>query len=236
MNRITEILTFLYALARLNYIKIWRYYSSTAKIVVWVTLPVKRILRPDVGIIYDLMYIKYLSENNIFFKVVFDKNIGRVHHSNVLVNLSRVFNRHGFEDWGQVIEDKIKLLEMQGCKVGPNSHEAKFWEDKITMHNEFKKFGVVTPATKTIYNVAGLQEELLKNLGSSAEFGKMNRIQQQSLAAAFGMQIDDVTKLLLAQEKLVELGISQNKLDQIQQMNAEQLASEMRTTTSESLS
>lgn len=84
-------------------------------------------------------------------------------------------------------------------------------------------------------DVAGLQEELLKNLGSSAEFGKMNRIQQQSLAAAFGMQIDDVTKLLLAQEKLVELGISQNKLDQIQQMNAEQLASEMRTTTNEKL-
>lgn len=84
-------------------------------------------------------------------------------------------------------------------------------------------------------DVAGLQEELLKNLGSSAEFGKMNRIQQQSLAAAFGMQIDDVTKLLLAQEKLVELGISQNKIDQIQQMNAEQLASEMRNTTNEKL-
>ena len=84
-------------------------------------------------------------------------------------------------------------------------------------------------------DVAGLQEELLKNLGSSAEFGKMNRIQQQSLAAAFGMQVDDVTKLLLAQEKLQELGISQNKLDEIQQMNAEQLASEMRNTNNEKL-
>jgi hypothetical protein len=84
-------------------------------------------------------------------------------------------------------------------------------------------------------DVAGLQEELLKNLGSSAEFGKMNRIQQQSLAAAFGMQVDDVTKLLLAQEKLQELGISQNKLDEVQQMNAEQLASEMRSTNNEKL-
>jgi hypothetical protein len=84
-------------------------------------------------------------------------------------------------------------------------------------------------------DVAGLQEELLKNLGSSAEFGKMNRIQQQSLASAFGMQVDDVTKLLLAQEKLQELGISQNKLDQVQQMNAEQLAAEMRTTNNEKL-
>jgi hypothetical protein len=84
-------------------------------------------------------------------------------------------------------------------------------------------------------DVAGLQEELLKNLGSSAEFGKMNRIQQQSLANAFGMQVDDVTKLLLAQEKLQELGISQNKLDQVQQMNAEQLAAEMRTTNNEKL-
>lgn len=84
-------------------------------------------------------------------------------------------------------------------------------------------------------DVAGLQEELLKNLGSSAEFGKMNRIQQQSLAAAFGMQVDDVAKLLLAQEKLEELGISQNKLDEIQRMNAEQLASEMKNTTNEKL-
>ena len=84
-------------------------------------------------------------------------------------------------------------------------------------------------------NVAGLQEEILKNLGSSVEFGKMNRIQQKSLADAFGMQIEDVAKLLLAQEKLLELGISQNKIDEIQQMNAEQLAAEMKTTTNEKL-
>lgn len=79
-------------------------------------------------------------------------------------------------------------------------------------------------------NVAGLQEELLRNIGSSAEFSKMNRIQQQALATAFGMQIDDVAKLLIAQEKLVELGIDQTKLSDIQQMNAEQLADELKNT------
>ena len=84
-------------------------------------------------------------------------------------------------------------------------------------------------------DVAGLQEEMLKNIGSSAEFGKMNRIQQQALANVFGKQIDEIAKILLAQEKLEELGISQNKLDQIQQMNAEQLADEMRTTNNEKL-
>ena len=79
-------------------------------------------------------------------------------------------------------------------------------------------------------DIAGLQEEMLSQLGSMNEFSKMNRIQQQSIAKSFGMEVDSVVELLAAQEKLNSLGLTQAKLDKIQAMNAAELADEMKKT------
>lgn len=84
-------------------------------------------------------------------------------------------------------------------------------------------------------NVAALQEEMLSQIGSMSEYQSMNRLQQKYLADAFGMTVDEVAKLLTAQERLVELGVDQVKLDEIQSMNAAELAEEMKTTTNEKL-
>jgi hypothetical protein len=75
-------------------------------------------------------------------------------------------------------------------------------------------------------DIASLQEEMLHQLGSSAEFEKMNFLQRKSIADAFGMTVDQVAKLLISQEKLKDLGISQNKLDVLQSKNAEELRKE----------
>lgn len=84
-------------------------------------------------------------------------------------------------------------------------------------------------------DIAGLQEEMLQQLGSMSEFQSMNRLQQKYMSEAFGMTVDEVSKLLVAQERLVELGIDQTKMDELQNMNAAQLAGEIKNTNNEKL-
>jgi len=60
----------------------------------------------------------------------------------------------------------------------------------------------------------GLSRELAKNFGTAAEFGKMNRIQQEAIAAAVGMQRDELATTLTDQEALK--GLSGDKLKDAQ--------------------
>ena len=55
---------------------------------------------------------------------------------------------------------------------------------------------------------ATLAKELAKNIGSAAEFGKKNVIQQEALAAAVGMTRDELAKTLETQELLAGTGLS----------------------------
>ena len=72
-------------------------------------------------------------------------------------------------------------------------------------------------------DIAGLQDELLKQAGGLGEFTKMNRIQQKSMAEAMGMSVEEMTTMLSNADKLQKMGISQKRLDEMQNMNAEQL-------------
>ena len=72
-------------------------------------------------------------------------------------------------------------------------------------------------------DIAGLQDELLKQAGGLGEFTKMNRIQQKSMADAMGMSVEEMTTMLSNADKLQKMGVSQQKMDEMQAMNAEQL-------------
>ena len=54
-------------------------------------------------------------------------------------------------------------------------------------------------------DIAGASEEILKQVGGTAEFTKMNRIQQEALAKATGLSRDDLAKSLMDKEALVKL-------------------------------
>jgi len=54
-------------------------------------------------------------------------------------------------------------------------------------------------------NIAGLSKEIAKNFGSAAEFGKMNRIQQDAIAKAVGMGREELATTLTDQEALKNL-------------------------------
>jgi hypothetical protein len=53
---------------------------------------------------------------------------------------------------------------------------------------------------------AVLAEELAKNLGTAEEFASMGRLQQEKLAAAFGMSKDEAAQMLMNQEALSKFG------------------------------
>lgn len=54
-------------------------------------------------------------------------------------------------------------------------------------------------------DIAGLSKEIAKNFGSAAEFGKMNRIQQDAIAKAVGMGREELATTLTDQEALKNL-------------------------------
>ena len=55
-------------------------------------------------------------------------------------------------------------------------------------------------------DLATVAEEIAKQAGSAADFAKMNRLQQESLAKAVGMSREDLAKTLQTQEILTKLG------------------------------
>lgn len=72
-------------------------------------------------------------------------------------------------------------------------------------------------------DIAGLQDELLKQAGGLEDFTKMNRIQQKAMADAMGMSVEEMTTMLTNADKLQKLGVSQKKMDELQAKSAEEL-------------
>jgi len=68
-------------------------------------------------------------------------------------------------------------------------------------------------------DIAGASEEILRQVGSAAEFSQMNVIQQRALAKAAGMSADELANSLVYQENLNKLGSSNKK--QIEETVAE---------------
>lgn len=75
-------------------------------------------------------------------------------------------------------------------------------------------------------DLEGLANELAKNGASAAEFAKMNRVQQESMAKALGMSREEMGKMLINQEGQKNLSDEQRAamrgvtLEQLEQMEA----------------
>ena len=79
-------------------------------------------------------------------------------------------------------------------------------------------------------DLATVAEEINKQIGGSAEFSKMNRIQQEAFAAAVGMSREELANSLVEQEALKNVGVktaeeAKKKYDLLRQtMTAEEAA------------
>ena len=67
-------------------------------------------------------------------------------------------------------------------------------------------------------DLAGMQEEIVSQIGSQAEFEKMNVIQRQAMAKAFGVSVQDLSKMVANQEKL-------NNMTDVQKQRQDRIAS-----------
>lgn len=70
-------------------------------------------------------------------------------------------------------------------------------------------------------DLAGLSKELFKNSASLAEFGNMNRIQQEAQAKALGMSRDELARI--AYQRSLELGMTEEQAAAAAGVNAEDM-------------
>ena len=67
-----------------------------------------------------------------------------------------------------------------------------------------------------------LQDEILDQMGSMAEFKEMNVLQQESMAKAFGMSIEDMTTMLTKAEEMKTLGLDTQLQEDLKNATAEE--------------
>ena len=54
-------------------------------------------------------------------------------------------------------------------------------------------------------DLEGMQKEIMKQVGSEAEFAEMSRVQREALADAAGLSLTDLSKMVAAEEKLANM-------------------------------
>lgn len=85
-------------------------------------------------------------------------------------------------------------------------------------------------------DIAGASKEVMKQVGSIADFNKMNRLEKEALAEATGMEVDELQKSLTLQSKLGDLSEEQAaaaaslnlSAKELQDMSPEQLKSKIK--------
>lgn len=150
----------LYAISKINFLRFIRLYDRKSKNIIWIHFDLNRIKRPDIGFIYDICFILYFLENKKNFRIVNTKNIGRIHDSIILINLSRSFNTSNYDDWGGYLHRMIGLLENQNNVVSPSYHESEFWENKIFMYEQFSRKNINYPVTKLLSEYRTILNEM----------------------------------------------------------------------------
>jgi hypothetical protein len=85
-------------------------------------------------------------------------------------------------------------------------------------------------------DAAGLAEELSKNVGTSAEFGKMNRLEQEAYAKALGMSREELADMVTEQDKFNKfksqsIKLSQNEVDIIKEEQEKKIKNDVKNST-----
>ena len=107
---------------------------------------------------------------------------------------------------------KTKALGLELNRVDDIAGSLTDFESSIQSQMEAELLtGKALNADKARYqaltnDTAGLAKTIAEDLGTAAEYGKMNRIQQESLAKAYGMSREEVSQMLLDQQIMQATG------------------------------
>lgn len=139
-------------LRRVNLFTFFRFYSRDSKNVVWIyRTSIYEFFRSS-QIVTDAALIVSLLAVKRDFRIIYGKNIGSVHNSNILFNLSEQYNHFNVNNYVAILEHLSLQLENQGNNLLYNNWEIRFWENKLHMHDIFDKLNVSSPDSHRIMN------------------------------------------------------------------------------------
>lgn len=134
--------------------KVWRLYNKKSENVIWIYPCFPRQMAEYLGrsiIFNEFGFVWSMAENNIPFRIVLGRNIGKVHDSKIFYHASHEFmNIFKFIEYPEFLIGTIRALENQRNEMFLNSEEMAYWENKIYMHKMFSKLEVSQPITHCI--------------------------------------------------------------------------------------
>ena len=151
LNRLaSKILAFLYLFLKISKLKWFKNHDSNADSIVWIkTNPIFTLLRylRHNDLLSDFALIEALVLNDIKFKIVFGKNIGKHNNKKIYYTVSENCNPYNLANYSATLYHTVYELEQQGNKLYPDSEEVQYWENKSFMQQKFKELGISHPET-----------------------------------------------------------------------------------------
>lgn len=130
-----------------NWLKVFKYYSKNAKVVVWLPTIKPKYWGGD-SFIWDFSTIQALVSNGITYQMKIGRKIGQCHEKKIFYTLCESYNIFAFTNYVDVLDHITKNLEKQGNVLFLNSRESVLWENKAYMHKKFKEYNVNEPRTE----------------------------------------------------------------------------------------
>ncbi len=151
INRfLQKLFAFCYLLIKISKLNWIRYYSSKSHTIIWIkTNPIlsieKYLLNND--LLADFALIESIVRNQINYKVVFGKNIGKIYNSKIYYTVSESCNPYNLANYSASLIHVAEELSKQGNNMFPKTDQVKYWENKGYMQAQFLKLGINHPHT-----------------------------------------------------------------------------------------
>ncbi len=165
-----------FCIAKINWSLFFKLYDKNAEVILWYyPFYRKKMLLQSVE--RDFAFIDAFIKLNIPFRIYFGKKIGQFYNKTIFYSNTKYYDQNGFSNYTSTLVHISKSLEEQNNKVYPTSHESLFWENKILMHEYFKKLNINEPKTffiKSIQDANNVPLQfpyLLKEPHSSSSMG-----------------------------------------------------------------
>lgn len=145
-----------YQISKTNWLAAYKLYDAEAEIVFWFFYDeedgiIKSFFKSN--LLRQLGMLNALTQRQQPFSIVLGRNIGCVSNKKIMYNIGRYYNVFKLKNHSATLFNTLEQLEAQGNCLMPSLHEAKHWENKIWMHQQFEKAAVNEPKT-LLYDIA----------------------------------------------------------------------------------
>ena len=163
MYYLVKFLSLMYLLFfKINWIKYFRLKNNKSENIIWLYQDYPRAwIKYIFGgyLVHDFSLIYAFLQLNKDFRICFGGQLEQMKGKNIFYIISHRFNLKHEKDYTIPLIRKITALEQQGNVLYPSSAAAKYWENKVFMHEQFAALSIPQPHTSFINNSS--------NIGSS---------------------------------------------------------------------